>query len=208
MNQLNTTCHIDGCVHPVKVKKRGLCRAHYRQWYYETRKPKGAASAKDCAVCGTSFVGKTERAKYCTQKCRERAAYEKSLTRAPKCPRCNGPWQRENESSNREFCNKCYADTGTSRTGKTRECYHCGERFPSKSDKDKGTCTKCFQAMKAAGVRACTECGRAYPWMRRAQCGTCRHTKDSALYYRDCANCGKAFTTQDNRTANCSLECG
>lgn len=158
-----------------------------------------------CAHCGENFTADQKR-KYCTPQCKHRAAYAKTLAKAPKCPRCGGPWQNKGSKS-RQQCNACYKETGHVESRAQRPCHHCGKTFPTVSKQETATCTPCLNSMKANGKRVCVKCGDTYKWVVKSMCGKCRHEHPDALYARTCDHCGKDFTTQDSRTESCSREC-
>lgn len=172
-----------------------------------------------CAHCGEMFAT-SRKNKYCTEQCKNRAAYERALAKAPKCPVCGGPHLAEGKNP-RPACNKCYKAGRTSGVntseGYKGTCESCGVEWSGKHRYKK--CSPCrFEAQKAraAAKGACTMDGCTEPqfckgvcnkhyWTDYTRTSTPREYPD---IHKTCKLCGIDFTTKVKQTEFCSLNCG
>ncbi|GAB1813108.1 replicative DNA helicase [Mycobacterium sp. MUNTM1] len=79
--------------------------ARYR---YQLRLPAGAEpGARQCVVCGRSFIPQTSQVRTCGRSCGGRARFVSAAVPSPTCVRCGGP------SAGLRLCQKCHFAVGT-----------------------------------------------------------------------------------------------
>jgi replicative DNA helicase len=75
---------------------------------YQLRLPPGAGQgARQCVVCGKSFVPQTSQVRTCGRSCGGRARFVFAPVPSPTCVRCGGP------SEGLRLCQKCHSAVGT-----------------------------------------------------------------------------------------------
>lgn len=137
-----------------------------------------------CGWCGGRFEPGSWNARYCSESCRNRAAWVSRKAKSP-CPECGGPKSPDGQAAR---CWKC-AGLGAPVTGGSRDGH-------------------CFSTAYRAGCR-CDECkrynterGREYRARRAAQ----GHPTYRFGPFRPCAYCGGDFQAKASRKF-CSLDC-
>ncbi|WP_396930601.1 replicative DNA helicase [Mycolicibacterium sp.] len=93
------------CIEGEGIEAHKSDSAKYR---YQLRLPAAdAPAARDCVVCGKSFVPKTSQVRACGQSCGGKVRFISDPVAPPTCSRCGGP------SCGLQLCQLCRSEVGT-----------------------------------------------------------------------------------------------
>lgn len=177
-----------------------------------------------CEVCGKTFEAyNTGTNRFCSQKCRDKAQYEKTVYHKT-CIICGAPFDTHNRQTVccSEDCSHKYRNMDCY---EVRTCPFCKKEFTvPKSSPNIFCSSKCSAQYREAEKRGfatrykkCAFCGKDFiPVKKRTKCCSA----ECGIKYREqhrvfkcitkiCPICGKEFTTPSSENAKtCSHECG
>jgi len=136
---------------------------------------------KTCLICGVKFDASNAKQKYCSRKCRDKAA--RKPRKQKKCPSCGKIFTAPLTRPSQIFCcNVCRAKADRGITYENKECHNCGKKF---------------QAIPWRHQKFCS-----------VQCGIDYH-KGITLIEKICPQCKKTFQSESwRRQKFCSVQCG
>lgn len=155
---LPPTCAVPDCYAPAGASK-GMCRRHYmRQHRGGTAALLGPLS-KPCVVCNVIFEPRSNRQKYCSERCRRGTSI---------CETCGLFFQRKSGTAGR-FCSlECwYAKPGST---PTKSCPVCGEQFSGSAQTCSFDCG--YEWRRINNPKRMTECNHCGGDISRKKAGT------------------------------------
>lgn len=141
------TCNVDGCPEQVWIRKRKLCRRHYRDWWRTERMQKPSLTV-GCQRCGESFEARRPNQKYCSAKC-------SNQRQGIACAVCGGPIQNSRTTlpEGRAVCRPCRQASPIPYKLKPIPCPVCRGEFTPYAARIK-TCSKsCGARLRAMTLR-------------------------------------------------------